>query len=257
MQAADFQKFFEVAGDAFFGPKETKILDRYNMEDALQFGMFGLIARFFLKALLWLNQFTKNYGFAIIVLTILIKIVLFPVQHKQNVSMKKMQKAQPKVDAIKAKYKKSKTDAEQRNKMNMEMMQLYQKEGINPMAGCLPLVIQFPIMLGFYNLLSHAIELRGAPFILWIHDLSAKDPYYITPILMTISMFIQTYMMPATGDPSQRKMFLIMPLVFGFFFKDFASGLVLYWLVQNILTILQQWIMNRWWKNHPSELQTA
>jgi YidC/Oxa1 family membrane protein insertase len=246
-----------VAGDAFFGPKETKILDRYNMEDALQFGMFGLIARFFLKALLWINQFTKNYGFAIIVLTILIKIVLFPVQHKQNVSMKKMQKAQPKIDAIKAKYKKAKTDAEQRNKMNMEMMQLYQKEGINPMAGCLPLVIQFPIMLGFYNLLSHAIELRGAPFMLWIHDLSAKDPYYITPILMTISMFIQTYMMPATGDPAQRKMFLVMPLVFGFFFKDFASGLVLYWLVQNILTILQQWIMNRWWKNHPSELQTA
>lgn len=246
-----------VAGDAFFGPKETKILDRYNMGEALQFGMFGLIARFLLRALVWLNQFTKNFGFAIIVLTILIKIVLFPLQHKQNLSMKKMQKAQPKIDALKAKYKKSRTDAEQRNKMNVEMMQLYQKEGINPMAGCLPLVLQLPILWGFYNLLSHAIELRGAPFMLWIHDLSDKDPYYVTPILMTITMFLQTYMMPSTGDPAQRRMFLIMPLVFGFFFKDMASGLVLYWLVQNILTIIQQWIMNRWWKNHPDNLQTA
>jgi len=246
-----------VAGDAFFGPKETKLLDRYGMGDALQFGWFGLIGRFFLKALVWINQTTKNFGFAIIVLTILIKIVLYPLQHKQNVSMKKMQRAQPKIEALKAKYKKSKTDAEQRNKMNMEMMQLYQKEGINPMAGCLPLVLQLPILWGFYGLLSRAIELRGAPFILWIHDLSDKDPYYITPILMTATMFLQTYLMPATGDPAQRKMFLIMPLVFGFLFKDFPSGLVLYWLVQNILTIAQQLIMNKWWKEHPLEVQNA
>jgi len=246
-----------VAGDAFFGPKETKLLDRYGMGDALQFGWFGLIGRFFLKALVWINQTTKNYGFAIIVLTILIKIVLYPLQHKQNVSMKKMQRAQPKIEALKAKYKKAKTDAEQRNKMNMEMMQLYQKEGINPMAGCLPLVLQLPILWGFYGLLSRAIELRGAPFILWIHDLSDKDPYYITPILMTATMFLQTYLMPATGDPAQRKMFLIMPLVFGFLFKDFPSGLVLYWLVQNILTIAQQLIMNKWWKEHPMDVQNA
>ena len=246
-----------VAGDAFFGPKETKLLDRYGMGDALQFGWFGLIGRFFLKALVWINQTTKNYGFAIIVLTILIKIVLYPLQHKQNVSMKKMQRAQPKIEALKAKYKKAKTDAEQRNKMNMEMMQLYQKEGINPMAGCLPLVLQLPILWGFYGLLSRAIELRGAPFILWIHDLSDKDPYYITPILMTATMFLQTYLMPATGDLAQRKMFLIMPLVFGFLFKDFPSGLVLYWLVQNILTIAQQLIMNKWWKEHPMDVQNA
>jgi YidC/Oxa1 family membrane protein insertase len=227
------------------------------MGAALQFGWFSLIARFFLSALIWLNQFTHNYGFAIIVLTIIIKIVLYPLQYKSIVSMKKMQKVQPKVEAIKAKYKKSKTDAEQRQKMNVEMMALYQKEGINPMAGCLPLVLQLPILWGFYGLLSRAIELRGAPWILWIHDLSDKDPTYVLPILMTATMFIQTYITPSTGDPAQRKMFLIMPLVFGFLFKDFPSGLVLYWLVQNILTIVQQLIMNRWWKDHPSEIQKA
>jgi YidC/Oxa1 family membrane protein insertase len=247
----------QVAGEAFFGPKEAKILDQYDMGAALQFGWFSLIARFFLSALIWLNQFTHNYGFAIIVLTIIIKIVLYPLQYKSIVSMKKMQKVQPKVEAIKAKYKKSKTDAEQRQKMNVEMMALYQKEGINPMAGCLPLVLQLPILWGFYGLLSRAIELRGAPWILWIHDLSDKDPTYVLPILMTATMFIQTYITPSTGDPAQRKMFLIMPLVFGFLFKDFPSGLVLYWLVQNILTIVQQLIMNRWWKDHPSEIQKA
>ena len=246
-----------VTGEAFFGPKETKLLDQYGMGEALQFGWFSMIARFFLSALLWLNKFTVNYGFAIIVLTILIKIVLYPLQHKSIVSMKKMQKVQPKVEAIKSKYKKSKTDADQRQKMNVEMMELYKREGINPMAGCLPLVLQLPILWGFYNLLSRAIELRGAPWILWIHDLSEKDPTYILPILMTATMFIQTYITPATGDPAQRKIFLMMPLVFGFMFKDFPSGLVLYWLVQNILTITQQLIMNKWWKEHPSELEKA
>ena len=246
-----------VAGDSFFGPKETKLLDSYGFGDALQFGWLGLIARFLLGALVWLNRYTHNYGFAIVVLTILLKILLYPLQHKQNVSMKKMQRIQPKVEALRAKYKKHKTDAEQRQKMNVEQMQLYQKEGINPMAGCLPLVLQLPILWGFYNLLSHAIELRGAPFMLWIHDLSDKDPTYILPILMTATMFLQTLIMPATGDPAQRRMFLIMPLFFGFLFKDFPCGLVLYWLVQNILTIIQQMIMNKWWKDHPAELQQA
>ncbi|HUP62318.1 MAG TPA: membrane protein insertase YidC [Thermoanaerobaculia bacterium] len=246
-----------VAGEAFFGPKEAELLESYGLESALQFGWFGVIARFLLTALVWINQYTLNYGFAIVVLTIFIKIVLYPLQHKQNVSMKKMQRVQPKMEAIRNKYKKSRTDAEQRQKMNVEMMQLYQKEGINPMAGCLPLILQLPILWGFYNLLSRAIELRGAPFMLWIQDLSEKDPYYITPILMTATMFLQTWMMPATGDPMQRRIFLIMPLVFGFLFKDFPSGLVLYWLVQNILTILQMWIMNKWWKEHPTELQST
>jgi YidC/Oxa1 family membrane protein insertase len=230
---------------AFFGPKEAKVVDRYGFEKTLQLGVFGIIARFFLAALLWLNRFTKNYGWAIIVLTLIIKLVLYPLQHKWLIGMKKMQKLQPKQEAIKAKYKKAKTDPEQRQKMNTEMMKLYQQEGINPAGGCLPFVLQIPILWGFYGLLSHAIELRGAPFIFWIHDLSMKDPYYITPILMTVTMFIQQAITPSTADPAQKKMFLIMPLVMGWIFKEFPTGVVLYWLMQNLLTIVQQLLMNK------------
>ncbi len=246
-----------ISGSAFFGPKETKLLDSYGLGEALQYGMFGVIARFLLEGLVWINQYTQNYGFAIIVLTILIKIVLYPLQHKSIVSMKKMQKLAPKMEVIKAKYKKAKTDPDQRQKMNVEMMQLYQKEKINPMSGCIPIVLQMPILWGFYNLLSRAIELRGAPFILWIKDLADKDPTYVLPILMTGTMFIQTWITPTTADPMQRRIFLIMPLIFGIMFKEFPSGLVLYWLVQNVLTIAQQLIMNKWWKDHPDDLKTT
>jgi YidC/Oxa1 family membrane protein insertase len=246
-----------VSGSAFFGPKETTLLDRYGLERTLQYGTFGIIARFFLIVLKWINKYTHNYGWAIVVLTILIKVVLYPLQHKWMMSMKKLQRVQPKMEAIKARYRKHKTDPEQRTKMNADMMKLYQQEGINPAGGCLPMLIQFPIFVGFYNLLSHAIELRGAPFILWIHDLSAKDPTYVLPILMTVAMFVQQFITPTTADPAQRRMFLIMPIVFGWIFKEFPSGLVLYWLVQNILTIVQQMIMNRYWKDHPDELQKA
>jgi YidC/Oxa1 family membrane protein insertase len=246
-----------VAGQAFFGPKQSTILEKYGLESTMQFGFFGFIARFLLEALIWVNSFTKNYGFAIIVLTIFIKIVLYPLQHKSIVSMKKMQKVQPKTEAIKNKYKKARSDPEQRQKMNVEMMKLYKQEGINPMGGCLPIVLQLPILWGFYGLLSRAIELRGAPFIWWIHDLSGKDPYYITPILMTATMFIQQAITPTTVDPAQKRMFMIMPLIFGWIFKEFPSGLVLYWLVQNVLTIVQQMIMNKYWKDHPEEIQKA
>jgi len=246
-----------VSGSAFFGPKETGVVDRYGLERTLQFGTFGVIARFFLVALKWINTWTRNWGFAIIVLTIFIKIVLYPLQHKSIVSMRKMQKLQPKVEAIKSKYKKAKSDPEQRQKMNTDVMKLYQTEGVNPMGGCLPMLLQLPIFWGFYGLLSRAIELRGAPFILWIHDLSTKDPYYITPILMTVTMFIQQTLTPSTVDPAQKRMFMIMPLLFGFFFKELPSGLVIYWLVQNILSIIQQLIMNKWWADHPDDVQPA
>lgn len=240
-----------VAGTAFIGPKQATLLDKYGLDKTLQFGWFGIIARVFLLALFWLNQYTHNFGWAIILLTILIKVVLYPLQHKWMLSMKKIQKVQPKMEAIKARYKKSKTDAEQRQKMNQEMMKLYQQEGINPAGGCLPMLIQFPIFLAFYNLLAHSIELRHAPWILWIHDLSAKDPYYVLPILMGAAMFVQQKVTPATADPAQRRMFYFLPIVFTWIFKEFATGLVLYWLVQNILTIVQQLIMNKYWKDHP------
>lgn len=243
-----------VAGRAFFGPKQAEVLEAYGLEKTLKFGWFGLIGRFLLTALIWFYSYIGNYGWAIVALTVVIKIILYPLQHKAIVSMKKMQKVQPKVNALKDKYKKAKTDADQRQKMNTEMMKLYQQEGINPMSGCLPILLQLPILWAFYGLLSNAIELRGAEFILWIRDLSAPDPYYITPILMTVTMFIQQWMTPTTLDPVQKKIFMVLPLVFGFIFKDFPSGLVLYWLVQNVLTIIQQGIMNRYWKDHPLEV---
>jgi YidC/Oxa1 family membrane protein insertase len=244
-----------VRGLAYFGPKKADVLERYGLSETLQLGIFGFIAFFLLKALVWVNSFTNNFGWAIVFLTVMIKLVLYPLQHKSIVSMKRMQKVQPKMNAIRDKYRKSKTDPQQRQKMNIEMMELYKKEGINPMSGCLPILLQLPILWAFYILLSNAIELRGEPFMLWIADLSAKDPYYITPILMTVTMFIQTWMMPTAADPMQRKIFLAMPIIFGWIFKEFPSGLVLYWLVQNLLTILQQGLMNRWWKNHPESLE--
>lgn len=245
----------KVSGKAFFGPKQAEILEKHGLEKTLKFGMFGLISRFLLSALIWLYSLTRNYGWAIIVLTIIIKILLYPLQHKSIVSMKKMQKVQPKMNVIRDRYKKAKTDADQRQKMNTEMMKLYQQEGINPMSGCWPILLQLPILWAFYSLLSNAIELRGADFMLWINDLAQKDPYYITPILMTATMFIQQAMTPTTIDPVQKRMFMMMPLIFGFIFKDFPSGLVLYWLVQNVLTIIQQMIMNKYWKEHPAELK--
>ncbi len=236
-----------VSGTAYFGPKEVTRLDEYGLGNTLQFGIFGFISRILLTALIWINTWTVNYGWAIVVLTVIIKVLLYPLQHKSMVSMKRMQLVQPKMNAIKERYKKAKTDPDQRQKMNLEMMKLYKDEGINPASGCVPLLLQLPILWGFYTLLSRAIELRGAPWILWIADLSVKDPYYITPILMTVTMFIQQWMTPTTADPAQRRIFLIMPIVFGWLFKEFPSGLVLYWLVQNILSIIQQWVTNRYW----------
>lgn len=242
-----------VRGEAFFGPKEASRLDRHGLDASLQFGIFGFIARILLAALLWINNWTLNYGWAIVALTFVIKLLLYPLQHKSMVSMKKMQLVQPKMNAIKERYKKAKTDPEQRQKMNVEMMKLYKQEGINPASGCVPLLLQLPILWAFYTLLSRAIELRGAPWILWIEDLSVKDPYYITPILMTATMFIQQLITPSTVDPVQRKVFLAMPFIFGWMFKEFPSGLVLYWLVQNILSIVQQLITNKYWHTPRAE----
>ena len=139
----------------------------------------------------------------------------------------------------------SRTDAQQRQKMNTELMALYQAEGYNPMSGCLPIVLQLPILVAFYNVLSRSIELRHAPFFLWIHDLSAIDSTYVLVVLMIVSMYAQQAMTPSTMDPAQKKVFLFMPVLWGFFLKDMPSGLVLYWLFSNLLTIVQQLVMNR------------
>jgi YidC/Oxa1 family membrane protein insertase len=186
-----------------------------------------------------------NFGVAILLVTLMIRIALFPLMHKSYASMKKMQKLAPKMTAIREKYKKAKSDAAQRAKMNQELMALYSAEGYNPMSGCLPIVLQLPILVAFYNVLSRSIELRHAPFALWIKDLSAMDHTYVLLILMTVSMYVQQAMTPSTADPTQKKIFMAMPLLWGFFLKDMPSGLVLYWLFSNILTILQQVLINK------------
>lgn len=245
------------SGRALFAPKRRALLDEYQLSALLDTGFFGPIANMLLDALTLIYGWVGNYGWAIVLLTIVIKIVFFPLQHKSMVSMKRMQKVQPKMNAIRDKYKKSKADPAQRQKMNVEMMQLYKDEKISPASGCVPMLLQLPILWAFYVALSHAIELRGEPWVLWITDLSAKDPHYILPIVMTGTMFLQQLVTPMAGDPMQRKIMLAMPIVFGFIFKEFPAGLVLYWLVQNVLTIIQQGLLNRWWKLHPESLEVG
>ena len=239
----------ELEGRCYFGPKEIERLESLHagLERTINFGWFPLplIAR----PLYWLlkktHSFVGNYGLAILIVTLIIRVLLFPLMHKSYVSMRKMQKLAPKMNAIRDKYKKAKTEPAQRQKMNEELMKLYQAEGYNPMSGCLPVLLQMPILFAFYYLLSQTIELRHAPFVLWIKDLSAVDNSYVLVILMIVTMYVQQAMTPSTADPTQKKIFMFMPIMMGFFMRLAPSGLVLYWLFSNILTILQQMLINR------------
>jgi YidC/Oxa1 family membrane protein insertase len=232
----------EVYGQLLGAPKEYDLLQEVGqgVEKTLDFGLFSPISVFFLKALRWIYGLVGNYGVAIILLTLGIRILLFPLMHTSTVSMRKMAKVQPKVKEIQAKYKKKKSDPQARAKMNQEMMALYKEEGVNPMAGCLPLLVQLPLLWALYKLFLSAIELRHAPFVLWITDLSAKDPLYVTPVLMTATMWLQQRLAPQAGDPQQQRLMRMMPLIFGIMFLQFPSGLVLYWLANNVITIIQQ-----------------
>lgn len=232
----------QLRGELLGAPKEYDLLQQIDqgIEKTLDFGIFNPISVFFLKALRWIYGVVGNWGVAIILLTLGIRILLFPLMHTSTVSMRKMQKVQPKVKEIQAKYKKKKSDPQARAKMNQEMMQLYKLEGVNPMAGCLPLLVQLPLLWALYQLFLRAIELRHAPFMLWITDLSAKDPLYVTPILMTATMWLQQRLAPQAGDPQQQRLMRMMPLIFGIMFLQFPSGLVLYWLANNVITIIQQ-----------------
>jgi len=231
-----------VEGQLLGAPKEYDLLHEIGggVEQTLNFGIFGPISVIFLKGLRWIYGVVGNYGVAIILLTVGIRILLFPLMHTSTVSMRRMQKLQPKVKEIQARHKKKKSDPQARTKMNQEMMALYKAEGVNPMGGCLPMLVQLPILWALYRLFLQAIELRHAPFFGWIMDLSAKDPYYITPILMTATMWLQQRLAPQVGDPQQQRMMRMLPFVFGFMFLQFPSGLVLYWLTNNVLTIIQQ-----------------
>lgn len=237
----------------FMGPKELDILKAAGkgLERAIDFGYFGFVSIPFLYVLHFFHRFTGSYGLDIILLTVLIKLLMAPLTHKSFASMKQMQKLQPQMEKLKEKY------GNDKEKLNKEIMELYRRNGVNPLGGCLPMVLQFPVFIGLYNALSTPIELRHAPF-LWIQDLSRPDweslPMAVAgwqfgipvlTILMGASMFIQQWMTPTAGDPNQRKIMLLMPLMFTFMFVSFPAGLTVYWLVNNLLTIAQQYWINR------------
>lgn len=225
----------------YVGPKEYNALKSLGLglQSSVDFGWFYFLAIPMLQIMLWLYSFVHNYGVAIIILTIFIKILTLPLTMKGMKSMKAMSKVQPEMLALREKFK---GDPQ---KLNVATMELYKKHKVNPMSGCLPLVIQIPIFFALYKALLLSIELKNAPFFGWITDLSAKDPYYITPIIMGVSMFIQQKMTPSTADPMQQKIFLAMPIIFTFLFLNFPAGLVIYWLTNNVLSIVQQYFVNK------------
>jgi YidC/Oxa1 family membrane protein insertase len=212
---------------------------------AIHFGIFSWLVVPLLRALKWINVYIGNYGWSIIALTVLINLVMFPLRHKSVVSMRRMQEIQPEVKAIQDRYSKLKMTDPARQNMNKEMMQLYKERGVNPASGCVPMLLTLPVLFAFYAMLSVAIELRGAPFVGWIRDLSVYDPLFITPILMGITQFVQTKMTPSTADPTQQRVMMFMPLLFMFMFIWAPSGLVLYWTVSNLWAIGQQAVTNK------------
>ena len=225
----------------FLGPKDLDTLKAFgsDLDKALDFGWFDIVAKPMLWAMKLSYRYVGNYGLAIIILTIIIKIIFwYPTQLSMK-SMGEMKKLQPEMAKLREKYKGDK------EKMNKELMELYRRYKVNPMSGCLPMAIQIPVFFALYKVLLYSIELRHAPFYWWIKDLAAADPYYISPILMGGSMLVQQWMTPTTGDPTQAKMMLIMPIVFTFMFLSFPTGLVIYWFFSNLLSIGQQLYMNR------------
>jgi YidC/Oxa1 family membrane protein insertase len=229
----------------FIGPKDFDVLaavDR-TLVKAIHFGIFDFLAVPLLRALKWIDAYIGNYGWSIIVLTILINFVMFPLRHKSVVSMRKMQELQPQIKAIQDRYAKYKATDPERQKMNGELMALYKEKGANPATGCVPMLLTMPVLFAFYSLLSVAIEMRGAPFALWIRDLSIHDPYYITPLIMAATMFWQQKLTPV-ADPAQAKVMMLTPVMFLFFFLWAPSGLVIYWTVSNLLGIGQQKVTN-------------
>lgn len=234
-------------GILFVGPKEGEMLSSIDdsLDALIDYGWFEFFVKpliFFLK---YTNNYAGNYGWSIIILTFLINLVLVPVRYKQTVSMKRMSELQPKIKSIQDKYKRMKKDDPKRQQMNVELMGLYREHGVNPLGGCLPLLLQMPILFAFYSMLQVVIELRGAPFIWWIQDLSKPDPYLITPIVMGGTMMAQQKMTPSTADPAQKRIMMIMPVVFTFMFLYVSSGLALYFLFSNVFAMAFQVLLQR------------
>ncbi len=232
----------------FIGPKDFDLLQvvHPDLVRAIDFGFLSVIVVPLHRTLKWIHGFVGNYGWSIILLTVLINIVIFPLRHKSVVSMRKMQELQPEMKAIQARYANLKTTDPAKQKMNQEVMELYRRHGANPASGCLPMLLTMPVLIAFYRLLSMAVELRGAPFMGWISDLSVQDPFYVTPVVMGATMVYQQRLQPAgAASPEQQKMMMLMPVVFTVMFLWAPSGLVVYWLTSNILGIGQTVVTNR------------
>ncbi len=226
----------------YAGPKKQSDLAALGsgLQYIVDFGIFSIISRPILWLLKLIHSGVGNYGWSIVLLTLLIRIPFLPLVAKGQKSMKKLQMIQPLMQEIRQKYKKDP------QRMQREMMDIYKKHKVNPMGGCLPMLLQIPVFFALYKVLLISIALRGAPFALWITDLSQKDPYYVLPVVMGITMFIQQKLTPvSTGNPAQQKLMLIMPVIFTIMFMNFASGLVLYWLVNNLLSVAQQIYINK------------
>lgn len=230
----------------YIGQKEYKTLHAINpvLTNAIEYGWFTFASKPLFELLMWLHGIFGNWGWSIIALTIIIRVILYPLTYKGMVSMQKMKDIAPQIKALQAKYK---GDPQ---RMNAAVMDMYKKHGANPLGGCLPMLLQIPVFFAIYRVLLNAVELQGAPWLLWVDDLSRMDSTFILPILMGASMYYQQKLTPSNfTDPLQEKIFKYLPVIFTFFFITFPSGLVLYWFVNNLFSIAQQFIVNQQFKN--------
>ena len=231
----------ETSVSLYAGPQEQAALKQIapGLDLVVDYGWLTVVAAPIFWALQAIHKLVGNWGWAIVVLTIILKLIFFPLSAASYKSMAKMRILTPRLMQLKERY------ADDKQRLNQEMMKLYQTEKVNPLGGCLPILVQIPVFIALYWVLLGAVEMRGAPWILWIHDLAAPDPLKILPIIMMASMFVQTKLNPTPPDPIQAKVMMMMPLIFGFMFFWFPAGLVLYWVVNNILSIAQQWQITR------------
>ena len=238
----------------YVGPAIAKNLDHVApyLDKTIDYGWLWFISVWIFALMSWIFQYVGNWGWAIVLTTLVIKMVFFPLSSKSYRSMAKMRQLAPRIKQLKARF------GDNRQALSKATMDLYRKEKVNPLGGCLPMVIQIPVFIGLYWVLMESVELRQAPFMLWIHDLSQHDPYYILPILMGGSMFLQQRLNPAPADPMQAKVMMFLPVFFTVIFLSFPAGLVLYWLVNNLVSILQQWwVMRRHMQASQKNKRTA
>jgi YidC/Oxa1 family membrane protein insertase len=225
----------------YAGPQELEKIKSLapGFDLVVDYGWLTVLAYPIFVLLNWINKLVINWGVSIILLTVVIKLVFYPLSAAGYKSMAKMRNLAPRLQKLKERH------GDDRQKLHEGMMKIYQEEKINPMGGCLPILVQIPVFIALYWVLLGAVELRQAPFALWIQDLSKPDPYYILPVVMAITSFIQVKLSPASPDPVQQKVMMAMPIIFSVMFLFFPAGLVLYWLVNNVLSILQQWHINK------------